>query len=178
MLNLDLQRSNDNLAVHGKIIIHLSTNVTTPLSNPGPSQTSGLATALGNLASNASTASLTPSQGPIGTAAQSAAASTTTMAATSASVSDTSVPDLPRRGSTRANAVTDPNSNPNAAASDRNFSATEDQYGPLPTGWERRTDHLGRTYYVSTHQQTARTLLTESYQVDHNRCGCFKHEST
>lgn len=29
-----------------------------------------------------------------------------------------------------------------------NFNANEDQYGPLPEGWERRTDPLGRTYYV------------------------------
>lgn len=28
------------------------------------------------------------------------------------------------------------------------MSPFEDQYGPLPTGWERRTDNLGRTYYV------------------------------
>ena len=35
-----------------------------------------------------------------------------------------------------------------AAAANRDFNAREDQYGPLPTGWERRVDHLGRTYYV------------------------------
>jgi E3 ubiquitin-protein ligase NEDD4 len=29
-----------------------------------------------------------------------------------------------------------------------NFNPTEDQYGPLPAGWERRMDPLGRTYYV------------------------------
>ena len=29
-----------------------------------------------------------------------------------------------------------------------NFNASEDQYGPLPDGWERRIDPLGRTYYV------------------------------
>ena len=29
-----------------------------------------------------------------------------------------------------------------------NFNATEDQYGPLPEGWERRNDPLGRTYFV------------------------------
>jgi E3 ubiquitin-protein ligase NEDD4 len=29
-----------------------------------------------------------------------------------------------------------------------NFNASEDQYGPLPEGWERRIDPLGRTYYV------------------------------
>jgi E3 ubiquitin-protein ligase NEDD4 len=30
----------------------------------------------------------------------------------------------------------------------RNFNPTVDQYGPLPPGWERRIDPLGRTYYV------------------------------
>ena len=29
-----------------------------------------------------------------------------------------------------------------------NYNAAEDQYGPLPDGWERRIDPLGRTYYV------------------------------
>jgi E3 ubiquitin-protein ligase NEDD4 len=29
-----------------------------------------------------------------------------------------------------------------------NLNADEDQYGPLPEGWERRIDPLGRTYYV------------------------------
>ncbi|KAJ3551585.1 hypothetical protein NP233_g13055 [Leucocoprinus birnbaumii] len=30
----------------------------------------------------------------------------------------------------------------------RNFNPNVDQYGPLPPGWERRIDPLGRTYYV------------------------------
>ncbi|KAJ3096251.1 hypothetical protein HK100_005607 [Physocladia obscura] len=36
------------------------------------------------------------------------------------------------------------------------LSSFEDSLGPLPTGWERRTDHLGRTYYVdhNTRQTT------------------------
>ena len=29
-----------------------------------------------------------------------------------------------------------------------NFNAAEDRYGPLPEGWERKTDPLGRTYYI------------------------------
>ena len=165
---MDLQRSNDNLAVHGKIIIHLSTNVSTPLSNPGPSQTSGFAAALGNLASNASTVSLTPSQGgstgggaaaAAGTVA--AAAATATPATAAASTDPARRRDLvgellggetaattPTTGPGRNMATSAGASNPAPAAADRNFSATEDQYGPLPQGWERRTDHLGRTYYV------------------------------
>jgi E3 ubiquitin-protein ligase NEDD4 len=35
MLTKELKKSNDNLAVHGKIIIYLSTNISTPIQNPG-----------------------------------------------------------------------------------------------------------------------------------------------
>ncbi|RPD52603.1 hypothetical protein L227DRAFT_462932, partial [Lentinus tigrinus ALCF2SS1-6] len=49
MLTLDLEKSNDNLVVHGKLIIYLSANVTQPISNPGPSQVNGVTEALGNL---------------------------------------------------------------------------------------------------------------------------------
>lgn len=35
-----------------------------------------------------------------------------------------------------------------SAAPQRNFNPHEDQFGPLPPGWERRIDPLGRTYYV------------------------------
>lgn len=34
------------------------------------------------------------------------------------------------------------------------LSAFEDQFGPLPSGWERRTDNLGRTYYVDHSTRT------------------------
>ncbi|KAJ3272680.1 hypothetical protein HDV01_005316 [Terramyces sp. JEL0728] len=32
--------------------------------------------------------------------------------------------------------------------SNNGLSSVEDELGPLPAGWERRVDHLGRTYYV------------------------------
>jgi len=35
-----------------------------------------------------------------------------------------------------------------------NYNATEDQYGSLPPGFERRTDPLGRTYYVDHNTRT------------------------
>ncbi|KAG8899505.1 hypothetical protein FRB99_006689 [Tulasnella sp. 403] len=41
-----------------------------------------------------------------------------------------------------------------AAGAQRNFAATEDHLGPLPPGWERRVDHLGRTYYVDHNTRT------------------------
>ena len=36
----------------------------------------------------------------------------------------------------------------------RNFNPNVDQYGPLPNGWERRIDPLGRTYYVDHNTRT------------------------
>lgn len=49
MLTLDLKRSNDNLIVHGKLIIYLSTNIQAPITNPGPSQVNGVTTAFANM---------------------------------------------------------------------------------------------------------------------------------
>ncbi|KAF9815454.1 hypothetical protein IEO21_04625 [Rhodonia placenta] len=63
MLTLDLKKSNDNLVVHGKLIIYLSTNVSQPISNPGPSQVNGISEAISGLSINsASTAGPSSSQ--------------------------------------------------------------------------------------------------------------------
>ena len=59
MLTLDLKKSNDNLVVHGKLIVYLSTNVSQPISNPGPSAVNGLSAALANMGIDEST-SLSP----------------------------------------------------------------------------------------------------------------------
>jgi E3 ubiquitin-protein ligase NEDD4 len=59
MLTLDLKKSNDNLVVHGKLIIYLSTNVSLPISNPGPSQVTGLTTALADMGLGSSPAAST-----------------------------------------------------------------------------------------------------------------------
>ncbi|CCA69820.1 related to RSP5-Hect domain E3 ubiquitin-protein ligase [Serendipita indica DSM 11827] len=170
-LHLDLQRSNDNLPVQGKIIIHLSTNVSTPLSNPGPSQSRGL-TAIGNSAANASTASLTPSpsmNGTVATGATTHSASTSQSAATSTAPTSTAS-DAQTNGTSQTQTLIDTSSSPRATTSapsnsDRNFSATEDQYGPLPDGWERRTDHLGRTYYVDHNSRTTTWTRPSSNQT-------------
>lgn len=64
MLTLDLKKSNDNLVVHGKLIMYLSTNVAQPISNPGPTQVAGIAAGLADLglgtnSPSASTSNLT-----------------------------------------------------------------------------------------------------------------------
>ncbi|KAH8118000.1 HECT-domain-containing protein [Phellopilus nigrolimitatus] len=60
MLTLDLKKSNDNLVVHGKLIIYLSTNTSQPISNPGPSAVSGLQAALTNMGLEDSATALSP----------------------------------------------------------------------------------------------------------------------
>ncbi|KAG8814257.1 hypothetical protein FRC18_002035 [Serendipita sp. 400] len=166
-LTLDLQRSNDALAVHGKIIIHLSTNVSTPLNNPGPSQSRAqLAVATGGAPSNESTTSLTPSPSVNGTTSTPATA-TTNVTSTEAPAANTSQTNAATNGRTTEAPPT---------TQDRNFSATEDQYGPLPngpngnnltvqpqpvsqlgplpSGWEMRLTSTARVYFVDHNTKT------------------------
>jgi len=42
------------------------------------------------------------------------------------------------------------------------FSTHSDEFGPLPVGWERRQDHLGRNYYVD-HNSRATTWHRPSF---------------
>lgn len=209
MLTLDLKKSNDNLVVHGKLIVYLSTNVSQPISNPGPSAVNGLSAALANMGIEES-ASLSPaaasSSGPAGAAlsrtpshqagqatpqpeAQATMQMPTpqvTRSPTAAVVASGTGPGAGADGSetatatsssrpvsgaltvnTASNAGTNATSSPTATTANnpphptvpanastnanpvtRNFNPHEDHLGPLPGGWERRIDPLGRTYYV------------------------------
>ena len=178
MLTLDLKKSNDNLVVHGKLIIYLSTNVSQPISNPGPSQVSGVTEALGNLAIGASASAsntnvatgsplsrtpstIAPSSGhdahvsmptphvaPSTTETESPQTSSRPVSSAGTAITPTQVTPT----TTNASATAQTASNNNAAT--RNFNPHEDQYGPLPEGWERRIDPLGRTYYVDHNTRT------------------------
>ncbi|TFY69282.1 hypothetical protein EVG20_g3227 [Dentipellis fragilis] len=183
MLQLDLKKSNDNLVVHGKLIIYLSTNLSQPAANgtqtPGPSAVTATTNALGGLSMNGSSLSVnnagssalsrTPSSHatanpepvttplmPMPTPAvpsepeqpqqpqPSAVARPTSSGAPSAAPA--SSPQAPRP---TAPGVVSPGQTAMANnQAQHNFNPNEDQYGPLPTGWERRIDPLGRTYYV------------------------------
>lgn len=46
------------------------------------------------------------------------------------------------------------------------YSSFEDQYGRLPSGWERRTDNLGRTYYVDHNTRTTTWTRPASNATD------------
>ena len=174
MLTLDLKKSNDNLVVHGKLIMYLSTNVNQPISNPGPSQVSGITTSIAEIGLNnhspsASTSNLATSSALSrstsshatnldGANPSSVNASSTTSEEqeqvqsvpsgsrpTSSTVSNT-IPNAPPASSGSASS-TQVDQNPRDPQM-RNFNPNVDQYGPLPPGWERRIDPLGRTYYV------------------------------
>lgn len=206
MLTLDLKKSNDNLVVHGKLIIYLSTNVQQPISNPGPSAVAGLATALSNMGIDGAAASAlspggasssqpalsrTPSRLGQSSEAQVEQPATVQMPtpqvnrsptvsasgenesvaiSSSRPVSGTTptavtLPGQPHLAGAAPAAVISaaPSAVPQTTANggqipsavqaatttaSRNFNPNEDQVGPLPPGWERRIDPLGRTYYV------------------------------
>ncbi|KAI0792919.1 HECT-domain-containing protein [Abortiporus biennis] len=174
MLTLDLKKSNDNLVVHGKLIIYLSTNVTQPITNPPTQGTSAIATEpstssvsnSSNLAAVTTGSELTrtpsantnsgeaaripmptPNPAPAPAEPERTQASPQAPAATRpVSNSGSTAPAVPAPQTTNANANAQAASANNAQM--RNFNPHEDQYGPLPLGWERRIDPLGRTYYV------------------------------
>ncbi|KAK9338234.1 hypothetical protein V1521DRAFT_416598 [Lipomyces starkeyi] len=142
MLTRELKKSNDNLVVHGKIILNVSTNVQASPARSTP-----------NLAAPSSSAA--------------ASSSATAGAQRSSSTNDvsefTNAPanGVPHGAATVSSALTNGTSSAAATVSatnagatvngsngSRTYSAFEDQFGRLPTGWERRTDNLGRTYYV------------------------------
>ena len=143
MLTKDLKKSSDNMVVHGKLILNLSTNVNTPL--PGSSaaavQTSSIIS------------STTPPERPTN-------ASPASNGAPSSSQNLTVPPPItshhvPNGGHARTASST---------------STFEDQQGRLPPGWERRVDNLGRTYYVD-HNSRSTTWTRPSYvtlKVIHN----------
>ena len=217
MLTLDLKKSNDNLVVHGKLIIYLSTNTSQPISNPGPSVVSGLTAALNNMGLNESAVSLAQQVGPStsgttpgengGSLSRSSSAHATSpveqpvhmpmptpqitrTSTVSASVSTESTrpvsggptptvvtampqPTIPsvtapatQQTPVQHNPVQHTPAQQHTPGPRNTFNAHEDHLGPLPPGWERRIDPLGRTYYVdhnsrsttwhrpSTNQQT------------------------
>ncbi|KTW26722.1 hypothetical protein T552_02728 [Pneumocystis carinii B80] len=145
MLIRDLKKSNDNMMVHGKLIISLSTFVSVPgctqSSHNGTAQINGSAPG-----SSVVSTSMNPSPSRIGIAPNSLAENTET----GHSASQSSRHTTSHQGSS-------------------NYSSFEDQYGQLPSGWERRTDNLGRTYYVDHNTRTTTWTRPSTGQIDSDR---------
>ena len=155
MLTRDLKKSNDNMVVHGKLILNLSTNLQAPISNqagaaaprPTPSNHPSVngSTTAGASTPHQSTQSLNPNMYPGQRPTSTAQASSQRLS----QVGSTGPPSTAPPPS--ANGAPAPGQSQNPG-----YSAFEDSQGRLPNGWERREDHLGRTYYVdhNTRQTT------------------------
>ena len=140
MLTRDLKKSNDNLVVHGKLIINLSTN----LSTPNPTQQNGRS----QLPSSSST-------GLVPQVSTSASADPSSAAASNPSLHHSQRVSSATRPSSIVVPVNGATNNPHSHSSrTTNLSSFEDSQGRLPTGWERRQDNLGRTYFVDHNTRT------------------------
>ncbi|KAI9344444.1 E3 ubiquitin-protein ligase RSP5 [Pilaira anomala] len=151
MLTLELKKSNTNEAVHGKLILNLSTNVNVPIRN-------GQDTLAAGSAASASAAAAAA-------AAASSSANSTTTTTTTTTTTPTTITPTPLSHQDHPPSHTPADSN-------TNISDTND----LPQGWERRVDHLGRPYYVDHNSRTttwkrpsARTAQDQQDQTELER---------
>ncbi|KAI1270765.1 HECT-domain-containing protein [Xylariaceae sp. FL1019] len=137
MLTRDLKKSTDNLVVHGKLIINLSTNLSTPNRPQLPPSASSSRPSLAPQGSTMSASSERPTSstsGPNGAGNQLA---------------------LPiRTNGTNGAPQINGNVSSSQSRSANQLSPFEDAQGRLPAGWERREDNLGRTYYVDHNTRT------------------------
>lgn len=127
-LSLDLRRSNSDVQVHGKLIIHISDDFSVE------NNVSFLPIPNNLYAANGSTPSIVQYPVPELSQIPSPIPSTSTA--------------IPHAATGNAKAP---------LAEDRpNFtnSSVADEYGALPSGWERRVDNLGRIFYVDHNTRT------------------------
>jgi len=173
----DLKRSNDNLAVSGRLIVVMSRiNDTTPTATA--TGTTGTTTNRTHAATSSTSNSRTTGNG---THRSSRASSSTNNTSNNHSTSGTttatattaaqSVENTLQSGTaaTTTTAQTSTTSNGNNNGSNRQYSSFEDQYGRLPAGWERRTDNFGRTYYVDHNTRTTTWKRPTVGQTDEER---------
>ena len=141
MLTRDLKKSTDNLVVHGKLIINLSTNL-----EAAPRGT--LAPANG---ANRPSLNSTPQGSVSGFPGASSPSQTPQPQGVVMANGNMSTNPTPGHAPANGSAGPGPSAQPNGLPGPRHtgtFSSFEDAQGRLPAGWERREDNLGRTYYV------------------------------
>ncbi|KAF9581951.1 hypothetical protein BGW38_000853, partial [Lunasporangiospora selenospora] len=152
MLTTELKKSGSNdVVVQGKLILNISSNTGSapPANNrilqaaaSSHQRTPSVISAVSSVATSSTTqrnSLLQPAVAPASPATPSQAVASTPLSTAAAAAA--------------------------AANSGRQLSPYEDQYGPLPSNWERRVDQLGRTYYVDhSRRQTTwtRPSLTSS----------------
>lgn len=141
MLTRDLKKSTDNLVVHGKLIVNLSTNLTVPASTQASRPPPTTANTMSSTASS--------SQFP-GVGAPSQQSLVASRPSPVPSRAPTSAGDPPRASISNLNGA----ASTNGQRQPGQLSSFEDSQGRLPAGWERREDNLGRTYYVDHNSRT------------------------
>ena len=156
MLTRDLKKSNDNLIVHGKLIVNLSTNLGAPPAQGSSVGHPGLVLGADN--ASISSAANGPPRSP---AAPPTASSSSQQPgpppqnqsshSPTASHPSTLIPEpAPTVPPSQPNGI----NQPAGPSSGRTLSSFADNQGRLPAGWERREDNLGRTYYVDHNTRT------------------------
>lgn len=150
MLTRDLKKSNDNLIVHGKLIVNLSTNLGPLANQAGPVVPRALSVAGG---SGASTTNGVPPRSPI-SAGPSSGDITQDHSSTHSATPSQAHSSLPPSGPAVASSQVNGGHLPLGPGGNRNISSFADNQGRLPAGWERREDGLGRTYYVDHNSRT------------------------
>lgn len=147
MLTRDLKKAADNLVVNGKLIINLSTNLTRPArTQAGPANAAP--TGLAPQASTLSSSSLADGGRPV-----SALSSHSGAPGAGAQAQLPHRPAAATAGSSAGPSNGMTSAYPGRAATSQ-LSPFEDAHGPLPAGWERREDNLGRTYYIDHNRRT------------------------
>ncbi|MCP8717799.1 MAG: HECT-type E3 ubiquitin transferase [Asgard group archaeon] len=131
----DLKKSNENLAVSGKIIVVISHNRNNSNGNTTGAPNTGASSSSAAIHSNAMNGS---------TIAASAVGDFSNGVTNGSMAASSNI-----TGSAAAAATST-----GGSASHRQYSSFEDQFGRLPPGWERRTDNFGRTYYVDHNSRT------------------------
>lgn len=144
MLTRDLKKSTDNLVVHGKLIINLSTNLSEPpRTNLAPPNANASRPSLSNTPHGSTSSGFPGASTPSHTPQPSG------VLMANGTISTAPTPGhAPAAGSAGPTTATTQANGAMVPRQTGTFSSFEDAQGRLPAGWERREDNLGRTYYV------------------------------
>ena len=159
----DLKRSNDNLAVSGRLIVVMSR---IPDSTPKTTGTANTSSSRSQKQQRNGSTGTHRSSRASSTTAPTQATSSTATPAVNATVAAQSVENTLQSGTT---ATSTNASTSTTNSNNRQYSSFEDQYGRLPAGWERRTDNFGRTYYVDHNTRTTTWKRPTVGQTDDER---------
>jgi E3 ubiquitin-protein ligase NEDD4 len=183
MLTRDLKKGSENVAVNGKLIIYLSTQTNQPITNPGPTVEDRNATMIPQNNSSAAV-----NAGSSGIEARQNNAPTPKQPSSPAVTGQPSAPPAPPQHPAPpvqqppqpapSPPVQTPQTQAHQAAAavaaathqqpSAQFDSRSDQLGPLPPGWERRIDHLGRQYYVDHNTRTTTWNRPSTDQSNNN----------